>query len=146
MTKKHAGGRPSKLTKTFIDAAKEVLNCNDGEAALIFTDEELLFAINERLEPEQRIGDSTWDNWKAGTQENNEIYGEFLGLIKKALNLQKANLFQRFRTDKNTWQRWAWIIERKFKEWRLPNKHMMGGDPDNPAPITTKNIEVTFGD
>jgi len=38
---------------------------------------------------------------------------------KKALIIQKENLFKKFSNDDRAWQRWAWIIERKFSEWNL---------------------------
>ena len=39
----------------------------------------------------------------------------------KALIIQKENLFKKFSNDDRAWQRWAWIIERKFSEWNLKN-------------------------
>ena len=43
----------------------------------------------------------------------------FVILIKRALLTQKENLFKKFANDDRAWQRWAWIIERKFSEWNL---------------------------
>ena len=33
--------------------------------------------------------------------------------------MQKKNLFLKLIEGKGQWQRWAWIIERKFDEWNL---------------------------
>lgn len=125
--------RPTKLTDNFLKVAEEVINT--GQNALVHTDEDLLFLINEQLPEEERICDATFENWKAGKTKDDERGAKFLGLIKKALTLQRDNLLDKLQGDDKAWQRWAWIIERKFTEWRLPNKHHHGGDPDNKTPI-----------
>ena len=130
--------RPTKLTENFLAVAEEVINT--GNNALVHTDEDLLFLINEKLSEKERIADSTFEYWKAGqfsecSEEQKNIGEKFLGLLKKALIIQRDNLMDKLQDDKGAWQRWAWIIERKFKEWRLPNKHYHGGDPDNKTPI-----------
>lgn len=125
-------GRPSKLTERFMNTANAVLF--EDIHAVIFTDEELLAEINERLPEEEQIHKVTFERWKAGDTEDSRG-AEFRWLIEKALRKQKNDLFIQFRTDEKAWQKWAWIIERKFKEWRLPNKHEIGGDPDNKTPI-----------
>jgi DNA-binding MarR family transcriptional regulator len=53
--------------------------------------------------------------------EVGDLGKEFCPLIKKALRNQKENLFKKFSNDDRAWQRWAWIIERKFSEWNLKN-------------------------
>jgi len=42
-----------------------------------------------------------------------------LSLYKKAITIQKKSLFESLRNDPQSWQRYAWIIERKFSEWNL---------------------------
>ena len=32
---------------------------------------------------------------------------------------QKQNLFKKYEDEDKAWQKWAWIIERKFSEWNL---------------------------
>ena len=126
-------GRPTKLTSHFLEVAEKVLH--EDINAVIFTDKELLAEINEKLEEGERIDHTTFERWKAGSVE--DARGEeFCGLIEKALRKQKNNLFNQFRSDQKAWQKWAWILERKFKDWRLPWKHEIGGDADNPTPIT----------
>ena len=111
-------GRPSKLTAEFLEAAESVLL--DEMNAIILTDEELLILINERLPEESKISDSTFEKWKAWTQAGNAMYKGFLRLYKKALLLQKSNLFKKlWWEESNQWQRFAWIIERKFGDWNL---------------------------
>ena len=108
-------GRPSKINK-FIEAAKEVLF---SDSVMLFTDEELVDEINERLEEKDRIHQSTFEKWKAGKIESDNVGSEFLRLIKKALRKQKESLLKKYSNDDRAWQRWAWIIERKFSEWNL---------------------------
>jgi len=122
---KNKGGRPTKLTEKFKRVAEEVIYKN----ALSCTDEDLLFLINEKLEPEERISERTWKYWKSealddtvDTDLDEERRDWFLPLIKRALILERDNLMQNLKEDNKAWQRWAWIIERKFKEWRMVNE------------------------
>tara|TARA_Y100001938_G_scaffold90121_1_gene123453 strand:+ start:2100 stop:2522 length:423 start_codon:yes stop_codon:yes gene_type:complete len=111
-------GRPPKI-KTFISVAEDVL-FRDG--LMLLTDEELVFLINEELEQKDKVSDRTFARWKAKKfNENDDIGKTFVMLIKKALIIQKENLFKKFSNDDRAWQRWAWIIERKFSEWNLKN-------------------------
>ena len=108
--------RPSKIDK-FIEKAKEVLF---KESLMLLTDEELVFLINEELDDKDKIAQVTFKKWKSGDySELGETGKEFLSLIKKALVIQKESLFKKFQNDDRAWQRWAWIIERKFSEWNL---------------------------
>jgi hypothetical protein len=120
---KHPGGRPTKLTLNFLDIAKRIVD--DDINAIIFTDEELLFQINEKLSEEQRITERTFQRWKAKSDKVNELDDlgkRFVVLIKSALIKQKRHLFEKFREEPNQWQRWAWIIERKFDHWNIRQK------------------------
>lgn len=110
-------GRPSKLTAEFIAAAHEIIDADDN--ALIYTDEELLFQINEKLTVEARIGKRTFERWKAGEVEDDVEGQEFRRLVARALQKQKRDVFTKMKEDEKGWQRWAWIIERKWSEWNL---------------------------
>ena len=110
--------RPSKIDR-FIEVAKDIL-FKDG--LMLLTDEELVFLINQELEDSEKVAIRTFKLWKSGDYaEKGETGKEFLPLIKKALIIQKENLFKKFSNDDRAWQRWAWIIERKFSEWNLKN-------------------------
>lgn len=126
-------GRPTKLTKKFIDVAHSVLF--DDINAVILTDEELLMLINEQLEDEERVAERTFLDWKAGNTEDSKCES-FRTLLKKALVKQKNDLFKQMREDDKTWTRWAWIIERKFDDWNIKQKvdHTTKGK-ELPAPI-----------
>lgn len=131
---KHPGGRPTKLIPTFLEATKKVLQ---DENVVFLTDEELLFLINEKLPDEtMRISPSTFEKWKAGKVQDDANGKEFLRLVKSALILEKNHLFHKLESVPKDWQKYAWIIERKFKEWRMPNKFEIGGDPENKTPLT----------
>jgi hypothetical protein len=110
--------RPSKMNDQLINAFKDVLN----EYILFATDEELIELLNERLVEGDKIDPRTFRNWKAGSQEDNDLYKEFFPLIKKALIQEKKRLLENLQGDDKAWQRWAWIIERKFDEWNIKQK------------------------
>ena len=48
-------------------------------------------------------------------------------LYKKALTIQKKNLFKKLQSDDDKWQKYAWIIERKFDDWNLRSKQEVTG-------------------
>lgn len=121
---KKANGRPTKCTPHFLTVAEQVLN-NDINS-IILTDEELRLEINSHLPTENRICEATFKNWKAGILLDT-IGEQFLALYKKALYTQKQNLFEKLRDD-TQWQRYAWIIERKFDDWNLRNKQEHSGE------------------
>ena len=120
--KKKPPYRPTKLTDRFIIAANEVIN--EEINAIILTDEELLSKINDKLPEEAQVSVETWKDWKAGTSpvEQNKLLDTFHLLIKKALIRQKSDLFRKMGYDDKAWQRWAWIIERKFDDWNIKQK------------------------
>lgn len=111
-------------------------------SAIIHTDEDLVFLINEQLEEKDRITDRTFQSWKANSRQANELDEtgkEFLRLIKKALTEQRKNLFDEFKKAKSgEWQKWAWILERKFDEWNVTNK--------NAHEVEAKGIKFSWQD
>ena len=118
--------RPSKIEK-FTQAMWEVLQ--DWLNAIILTDEELFLLANDKLNEEERICYATFKTYKASEiQDEKAIYSDFLALYKKALLKQKQNLFRKLEWEskewdkyQNQWQKYAWIIERKFDDWNLRN-------------------------
>ena len=110
-------GRPNKL-KNFIEAFKQVLEKNEANV-IYLTDDELRITCNDLMEEEHQISDATFENRKAWKLKDSLEYKEFLGLYKKALINQKSNLFKKLQWDEWQWQKFAWIIERKFSEWNL---------------------------
>ncbi len=139
------GGRPTKLTADFISAAEIVLSQDIN--AIIYTDEELLMLINERLEESARIDYATFKRWKAKNKDGQtdilDVIGiRFCALIKSALAKQKSSLFDRLRTSDEHWQRWAWIIERKFNEWNIRVHHELTGKDGGPVKTVGASVTV----
>ena len=121
---------------TWIVAFEKILE--DSTNVLMCTDEELVLMTNDILDEKDRICENTFIWWKAGkiTEEYKETYTKFLGLYKKALTKEKKSLMIRFQADQWQWQKWAWIIERKFDEWNIRIK------TDNKNENTNKNLNV----
>jgi hypothetical protein len=83
----------------------------------------LFFAVNQELPLKNKIDMRTFQNWKEKYMSNkfseiDENGKDFFNILKKAIIIQKKNLYKNLISD-NIWQRWAWIIERKFPELRL---------------------------
>lgn len=118
---KNKGGRPTKLTEHLIEVFEQVVN----EYVLACTDEDIFIVLNDRLKPKERICYTTFKVWKSKQNqsiigEDSEIFEKFLSVIKKALLLEKKNCLKKLEEGKSgEWQKYAWIIERKFKEWNL---------------------------
>lgn len=128
-------GRPTKKTPLFLEALEKVLfnNLYSDMPAVIFTDEELLIQVNEQLLEEEMVGLSTLEKWKEDARNNtrqDENSLKFQGLYKKALLVQKSNLFKELK-DENLWQKYAWILERKFKDWNIQHRTLVGEDSEN---------------
>jgi len=122
-TDKKTRGRPTKLL-TWIEAFQKVVN--EDINAVILTDDELRMLTNDLVEEKQQIADRTFESWKAGDVKD-PLYFDFLRLYKKALTIQKKNLFKKLQSDDEKWQKYAWIIERKFDDWNLRNKQEVTG-------------------
>lgn len=137
--------RPTAINNKIIKAFKKV--ANDDINSIILTDEELVQEVNDILEDEDKFSYSAYKDWKAfaiGTKEeketskeNYEKYLELGSVIKRALVKQKRHLFDKFREEPNQWQRWAWIIERKFEEWNIKHKQEVE------MPEVTKELKET---
>ena len=117
--KKRKIGAPSKLTEDVLEAINKVIT----ENILVCTDEELVIAINEELPEDKRFTYHAFSKWKREkSQTDNPLYPQFLHLIKKALVVEKKRLMKLLQEDKQSWQRFAWILERKFDEWNIKTK------------------------
>lgn len=143
--KVHKRTKPTKLTDKFFKIAENIIN--DDMNAIIYTDEQLLFLINDKLDEKDRIGDRTWEEWKAGTSpvHETEKLDKFRALLKKALAKQQATLFLNMKKDQKVWQKWAWIIERKFDNWNIRQKVnsdvTTGGKPITYTVVSYKDLE-----
>ena len=115
-------GRPSKLMR-FMEVAEQVLFDPERKvgAAIVHTDADLIELINDRLEPDERISTETFKKWKSGERTNEDTLRDvFVPLYKRALKLQRDALFESLADEPpGAWQKWAWILERKFGDWNL---------------------------
>jgi hypothetical protein len=116
-------GRPSKIIK-FTEAIETILNKPHGVGyAIIHTDEDLVDMVNELLDPDDRVSDRTFREYKAGNLQDQALLDVFLPLYKRALRDQRDNLFERLQSEPpGAWQKFAWIIERKFETWNLRSR------------------------
>jgi len=101
-------GRPTTLTPEIVLFVSELLK--DGLNALLYTDEDIREEINYELSLE--IKPETFRTWIHSNSE-------FKTLIKKARRQQRENLIKRLTLEKQGWQRFAWLLERKFSEFNL---------------------------
>ena len=118
--KKNKGGRPSKLTDKFLDEVEKIVS--KGINAIIYTDIDILRLANMQLSEAEKVNPDRWKKWKMGKlRDDNQQLKRFRTLITSALLIQKVKLFDKYENDPKGWQKWSWIIERKFKEWNLKN-------------------------
>jgi hypothetical protein len=123
--------RPSKIQK-FTEALEKVLATDHSVGyAIIYTDLDIVEMVNEMLDPEDRISQRRFEAYKAGGVDDDASLDVFRRLYKGALRQQSSNLFERLSTEPpGAWQKWAWIIERKFDDWNMRAKVV----DESPAP------------
>ena len=120
---KRPQGRPPKW-EAFTRKMDELLDVpGAGNPVVVYTDEELVDFVNYHLDEELRVSVTSFRNYKRGEIDDNEITKLFIDAYKKALFLQKKRLMESLEEDvPGGWQRYAWILERKFDEWNLRAK------------------------
>jgi hypothetical protein len=110
-------GAPSKL-EAFTNMLHEILE-DDGNV-VSWTDWEIVEEVNSRLAEDDRINERTLRRWKNKDFEEEPEKGiVFVSSYKKALRRCKRELIGRLARDDKSWQRYAWILERKFDEWNI---------------------------
>lgn len=132
--------KKSKMTK-WLPALKEVL---DSDNILLLSDKDLVFLVSQKLQPDERSTDECFSMWKSNKRNapSEEIGKQFIELIQFALIRQKMSIERKMFDDTNStnWQRWAWLLERKFEEWNL--KHISENINKNEASTV---IQITAG-
>ena len=110
----------------FVAAMEKVINYQHPVGrAIIWTDEQLLEQINGLLPEEEQITSRTFQMYKAGELKRHEALDAFLSLYKKSLHRQAETLFEKLEEgDPGSWQKYAWLIERKFDAWNLRRKEV----------------------
>jgi hypothetical protein len=88
------------------------------------TDEELFMLANDLLIENNQENDVIWyatfKDYKNQDRQSDAYttYKDFSAIYRKAIVKQRQSLFTKLEWDQ-TWQRYAWIIERKFSDWNL---------------------------
>ncbi len=137
-------GNKVKLTMKHIEVFEEVVNSN----VLYCTDEELFFLFEDALIEKKlpNISYTTYKKYKNNSDDYidkypqyEEIFEKLLSVVKKALIKEKIRCFNKMHDKEELqWQKWAWTIERKFKEWNLKSISETKNENSN----TNLNIQV----
>ena len=92
--------------------------------AIVHSDKALVDKVNSQLEEQDRISIKSLERYKTGGYiDDVTIESVFVRAYTKALHLQAENIMKRLAEDvPGGWQKWAWIMERKFDEWNLRAK------------------------
>jgi len=121
-------GRPTKMNPRLIEIFTQIVN----ENMLYCTNEDIFHLLNLKLKEEglEQISYMTFWRWitKAADYQSTkpelaDMFTEFCYIIKTALIRERSNLLNNLRAGGDAqWQRFAWILERKFDEWNIRNK------------------------
>lgn len=132
-------GRKDKMTN-WLKALKEVL---DEKNIIFLTDVDLVFLTNKKCEPIEQISKETFKKWKSGEKgsQDEETRKEFFECVQDALIKQKMFLQEKMLQDERSWQKYAWIMERKFSEWNLTHisKNINTNEQSTVIQITAAN-------
>lgn len=145
--------RPTKLTPALLQAFRTVVA--DEWAALAFTEEELVWQANQHLPETDRISYRTYQRYKAdvllnetidlfetqdvrnNTQDDDQNTALVLAMhdtLKGALLAQKKALVRGVCEGLPNWRRYAWLLERKFPDFRLKSLAEALAKQPKPAP------------
>lgn len=126
--KEAAGGY--KLNDKWLEAFQTIVN--EGFNSIYMSNDDLRILTNELYGQDDYICLRTFNGWKEGQLEGENIY-KFLHIYEKALSKQKKQLFEKLQNDERAWQRWAWIIERKYDEWNIQQKQKIDHNVNLPT-------------
>lgn len=83
---------------------------------------DLIESVNWELPPEHQISIETFKDYKSGQRGSDAFLQVFAHVYKRALMEQRDALFVTMSDEPpGAWQKWAWILERKFGDWNLRN-------------------------
>jgi hypothetical protein len=136
-------GRPSKFIPiakamhALFDKPDKRITVDEGgddDIALNFkviamTDEGLLDILNDLVDESERISERTFQSYKAGEivvdEPDYEYVRMFVASYKKALHHQAYMLSRALAEGiPGEWQKYAWLLERKFDEFNLRQKQV----------------------
>jgi hypothetical protein len=118
---------------TLLEKPDKVIATNDDEdiginfRVIAMTDKGLVSAVNDMVEPHERISLRTYERYKSGGIPDKERDWEyvllFVSAYEKALECQRYMLARALSEDvPGGWQRYAWMLERKFDEFNMTRK------------------------
>jgi hypothetical protein len=120
--KKPIGQQPK--WEAFTNKLEEVLNQEHPVGiAIVWSDQQVVDEVNDNLPENERIAYRTFQRYKAGEIKDEGTEALFVSCYKRALRIQASNILTKMASDiPGGWQKWAWIMERKFDEWNLRSK------------------------
>ena len=127
--KKPIGQQPK--WKKFVEALEKVVYAEHPVGyAIVYSDEMLINEVNSLLPEKDRISYRTFRRYKSGEIKDDEVLEAFVSSYKKALAMQAGNVMRNLAEEPaGVWQKWAWIMERKFDEWNERRK-VVDDSPD----------------
>ena len=113
--------RPPIKGQAWLDKFAEVVNREHKVGmTIVHTDMDLIECVNWELPEEHRISVETFKDYKSGERGSDAFLAVFAPLYKRALMEQRDRLFDTMSEEPpGAWQKWAWILERKFGDWNL---------------------------
>ncbi len=130
--------RPHKLSTQLVAALKSILKEKE-DAAMLLTEEDVLFLINQRLPPKWRISLRTWARYKSNDldaqndSDLQEALDTFQELLKAVRIDQKYNVLSNLLHNQGNAASLKWLAERKFQEWN--SKHKPDAQQQSPVYI-----------
>jgi hypothetical protein len=120
---KRKQGRPPKWEAFTRELDKVLYQDHPVGISIAWSDKQVWEEVNDRLPEEDRISLSSFEKYKAGNIQDESIESMFVTAYKKALRIQSNNVLKNLAEDSpGAWQKWAWIMERKFDEWNLRSR------------------------
>jgi hypothetical protein len=108
--------------KALYDSTVEAVNV---QVCYRYTDRQLVMRINEFMHKRGlRVKAKTWEHWRNAYTNDEEWVFENEYLFKAFAYVEKAMLeamdflVEKLETERS-WQRYAWLLERKFDQWKL---------------------------
>lgn len=133
-----AGEHFGKITDRFIKAVETVVS---DPFLYILTIEELVNSINDEI-GEKYISLDTFKSYINGRRgSNQEHYDHFIQLYKRAITKQKKSLVMELSGEDKSWQRYAWLLERKFEDFNKIEKAENENNHKGDITITRKTIK-----
>lgn len=111
----------SKLTKEFVDALREVV---EDPYFYILTNKEVYETVCHKLgNKEGLMKFDTFRSAVCGRRSSKaDQFNEFQNLMSRGKTKQKISLVKKLEKEDKSWQRYAWLLERKFDDFNKIEK------------------------